>query len=103
MSQRWSLRCQWSPHLSPEAAPSVDTKKHLGSGRWTGRKPWAPYSLHCSSFLGLPFIRILNIKLVKPKKGTTMETIGLIERKLQLGSLGYIGRLYGFYKVYGRL
>ena len=31
--------------------------------------------LHCSSFLGLPF-RILNIKLVKPKQGTTMETIG---------------------------
>ena len=33
------------------------------------------YSLHCSSFSGLPF-RILNIELVKPKKGTTMETIG---------------------------
>ena len=36
---------------------------------------WGTYSLHCSSFLGLPF-RILNIELVKPKKGTTMETIG---------------------------
>ena len=36
------------------------------------------YSLHCSSFLGLPF-RILNTKLVKPKKGTTMETIGRAE------------------------
>ena len=33
------------------------------------------YSLHCSSFLGLPF-RFLNIKLVKPKKGTTMKTVG---------------------------
>ena len=33
------------------------------------------YSLHCSSFVGLPF-GILNIELVKPKKGTTMETIG---------------------------
>ena len=33
------------------------------------------YSLHCSSFLGLPY-RILLIYLVKPKKGTTMETIG---------------------------
>ena len=33
------------------------------------------YTLHCSSFLGLP-VRILSIKLVKPKKGTTMETIG---------------------------
>ena len=33
------------------------------------------YSLHCSSFLGLP-CRILNIELVKPEKGTTMETIG---------------------------
>ena len=33
------------------------------------------YSLHCTSFLGLPF-RILSIELVKPKKGTTMETIG---------------------------
>ena len=32
-------------------------------------------SLHCSSFLGLPY-RILVIYLVKPKKGTTMETIG---------------------------
>ena len=35
----------------------------------------ATYSLHCSSFLGLPY-RILLIYLVKPKKGTTMETIG---------------------------
>ena len=34
-----------------------------------------PYSLHCSSFLGLPF-RILNTKLVKTKKGTAMETTG---------------------------
>ena len=32
-------------------------------------------SLHCSSVLGLPY-RILIIYLVKPKKGTTMETIG---------------------------
>ena len=35
-------------------------------------------SLHCSSFLGLPF-GILNIELVKPTKGTTMETIGMIQ------------------------
>ena len=34
------------------------------------------YSLHCSSFLGLPY-RILVIYLVKPKKGTRMETIGI--------------------------
>ena len=34
------------------------------------------YSLHCSSFLGLPY-RILIMYLVKPKKGTTMETIGI--------------------------
>ena len=33
------------------------------------------YSLHCSSFFGLPF-RTLNIELVKPNKGTTMENIG---------------------------
>ena len=33
------------------------------------------YSLHCGSFLGLAF-RILNMKLVKPKKGPAMETIG---------------------------
>ena len=33
------------------------------------------YSLHCSSFLGLPF-RVLCIELVKPKTGTTMETLG---------------------------
>ena len=32
-------------------------------------------SLRCSSFLGLPY-RILIIYLVKPEKGTTMETIG---------------------------
>ena len=55
---------------------------------WRHRRPrggaWAErgkgfdastYSLHCSSFLGLPY-RILIIYLVKPKKGTTMETIG---------------------------
>ena len=35
------------------------------------------YSLHCSSFLGLP-CRILNIDLLKPKKGTTMETFGKV-------------------------
>ena len=40
------------------------------------------YSLHCSSFLGLP-VRILNIDLVKPKKGTTMETIGNFSKMLQ--------------------
>ena len=34
-------------------------------------------SLHCSSFLGLPY-RILIIYLVKPEKGTTMETIGMM-------------------------
>ena len=33
-------------------------------------------SLHCSSFWGLPF-RIPGIDLVKPKKGITMETIGM--------------------------
>ena len=32
-------------------------------------------SLHCSSFLGLPY-RILTIKLARSKKGTTMETTG---------------------------
>ena len=43
-------------------------------------------SLHCSSFLGLPY-RILIIYLVKPKKGTTMETIGTVEEaKLRLVS-----------------
>ena len=47
---------------------------------WHGRRivvQQSTYSLHCSSFLGLPF-RILYIELVKPKKGTTMETIGRI-------------------------
>ena len=33
------------------------------------------YILHRSSFRGLPS-RILNMNLVKPKQGTTMETIG---------------------------
>ena len=32
-------------------------------------QPISTYSLHCSSFLGLPF-GILNIELVKPKKRT---------------------------------
>ena len=39
------------------------------------KKELPTYSLHCSSFLGFPF-GILNIELVKPKKGTTMETTG---------------------------
>ena len=42
---------------------------------WCLRVFGITYSLHCSSFLGLPY-RILLIYLVKPKKGTTMETIG---------------------------
>ena len=43
------------------------------------------YSLHCSSFLGLPY-RILIIYLVKPKKGTTMETTGkVLQRKTHDG------------------
>ena len=44
-------------------------------------------SLHCSSFLGLPF-KILNTKLVKPKKGTTMETIGMVYFSL-MGNAGF--------------
>ena len=44
------------------------------------------YSLHCSSFLELP-VRILNRKLVKPKKGTTMETIGRVGETTTLRSL----------------
>ena len=35
------------------------------------------YSPHCSSLLGLSF-RILDIDLVEPQKGTTMETIGRV-------------------------
>ena len=34
------------------------------------------FSLHCSSFWGLPY-RILIIYLVEPKKGTTMQTTGI--------------------------
>ena len=41
--------------------------------------------LHCSSFLGVPY-RILIIYLVKPKKGTTMETIGNSTRFVVLPS-----------------
>ena len=68
------------------------------------------YSLHCSSFLGLPY-RILIVYLVKPKKGTTMETVGsalivhdfpaiLLEveslrRALRLG-FGVMGKIQGF-------
>ena len=39
------------------------------------------------SFLGLPF-GILNIELVKPKKGTTMDTIGTISSWLRHCSEG---------------
>ena len=48
------------------------------------------YSLHCSSFLGLPF-RILNTKVVKPKEGTTMETLGMTQLLLSGGSIQGLG------------
>ena len=52
---------------------------------WSRQSIDPTYSLHCSSFLGLPFW-ILNIELVKPpKKGTTMETLG----KPKLLGLGF--------------
>ena len=47
------------------------------------------YSLHCSSVFGLPF-RVLYIDLVKPKKGTTMETIGSSCFDLQEYSSGLV-------------
>ena len=47
------------------------------SGSGSVNPQYHTYSLHCSSFLGLPY-RILIIYLVKPKKGTTMETIGTL-------------------------
>ena len=56
-----------------EKAPMATLIQKLETLIITPRDP--TYSLHYSSFLGLPF-KILNIKLVKPKKGTTMETIG---------------------------
>ena len=50
----------------------------LGSGAWAEEEgSGSTYSLHCSSLLGLP-CRSLIIYLVKPKKGTTMETIGRV-------------------------
>ena len=49
-------------------------------------------SLHCSSFLGLPF-RILNMKLVKPKKGTTMETIGVVQYEISMAARGGVSNL----------
>ena len=48
--------------------------------------PGSSYSLHCSSFLGLPFT-FLNIELVKPKEGTTMETVGNYTMKQEPGTL----------------
>ena len=43
-----------------------------------GRRGWGmPIGSIVVPFWGLPF-RILNIELVKPKKGTTMETIGIV-------------------------
>ena len=36
------------------------------------------YSILCTSFSGLPY-RILIIKLLGPKEGTTLETVGRVE------------------------
>ena len=51
----------------------------MGRYKWGSKSPNMgfkyTYSLHCSSFWGLPF-GILSIELVKPQKGTTTETIG---------------------------
>ena len=54
-----------------------ETVKTINSPKLSGPcyKPYPTYSLHWSSFLGLPY-RILIMYLVKPKKGTTMETLG---------------------------
>ena len=56
--------------------------------RWLGvgfpLPNFCTYSLHCSSFLGLPY-RILIMYLVKPKKGTAMETIGKILKSYGVG------------------
>ena len=49
-------------------------------------------SLHCSSFLGLPF-RILTINLVKPKKRTTMETIGRLGLRVEDSARSLLRRL----------
>ena len=54
------------------------------------------WSLHCSSFLGLPF-RIHNIELVKPRKGTTMETLG----RFGVQGLGFLGLDFGAFRVHG--
>ena len=64
--------------LNPETLQTPTTS------RYQSKLP--AYSLHCSSFLGLLF-RILNIKLVKPKKkGTTMETTGESRSLYDVGS-----------------
>ena len=61
------------------------------------------YSLHCSSFLGLPF-RILHIELVKPKKGTTMETIGKGQGpkilRFRLSHLASPGKICGVWEMW---
>ena len=51
------------------------------------------YSLHCSSLFGLPY-GILTIKMVKPKKGTTMETIGI----MIVGNFTYSTLVVGLFK-----
>ena len=71
-------------------------------GLWAFRAFWAfpqnalPVVSIVVPFLGLPF-RILNIELVKPKKGTTMETMGK-KSKPVLGSLLLLAVLRGFRK-----
>ena len=52
------------------------SRQYLGFRTLGFSKDDVTYSLHRSSFWGSP-CRMLNIQLVKPKEGTTMETIGI--------------------------
>ena len=61
-----------NPH-HPEGPPKPTAEKLYQKSIVT-LVAFSLYSLHCTSLLGLPH-GILNANLVKPKHGTTMETI----------------------------
>ena len=79
MKEAWGRKLELGGLLYRECVRFASGKTRNLYLRW-GRQTLNPtYSLHCSSFLGLPF-GFLNIELVKPKKGTTMETVGIPEK-----------------------
>ena len=81
------------------------------SARGSRREGFGLLAASGVGFCGLPIVsivvpfwgylfRILNIEWVKPKKGTTMETIGRIEGA-GLGPEGKVSKIWGLYRAQG--